>query len=123
VASTIEYNGYIGSVEYSHEDRCFFGKLEMIDDLVTFEATTADDLETNFHRVVDEYIETCKMLQREPQKTYKGVFNIRIDPSLHKKIYHEALKAGVSLNAFIGKVLQKEVSCHLDSEEKSVSTR
>jgi len=110
VTSTIEYNGYIGSIEYSAEDKCFFGKLEMIDDLVTFEATTADDLETNFHKVVDEYIETCKVLQREPQKTYKGVFNVRLEPSLHKTIYQEALKAGMSLNAFVSKVLQKEVS-------------
>ena len=32
MTNTIEYNGYIGSIEYSPEDKCFFGKLEMIDD-------------------------------------------------------------------------------------------
>jgi predicted HicB family RNase H-like nuclease len=109
MANTIEYNGYIGSIEYSSEDKCFFGKLEMIDDLVTFEATSADELEENFHAVVDEYIQTCKDLNREPQKTYKGVFNVRIDPELHKKIYKEALKAGISLNAYIQNTLQKRV--------------
>jgi len=109
MANTIEYNGYIGSIEYSPEDKCFFGKLEMIDDLVTFEATTAEELENNFHYAVDEYIRTCKELGREPQKSYKGVFNIRIDPNLHKKIYKEALKAGISLNAFIQKTLAKEI--------------
>lgn len=112
MANTIEYNGYIGSIEYSPEDKCFFGKLEMIDDLVTFEATTADELEKNFHNAVDEYIQTCKDLKREPQKVYKGVFNVRIDPELHKKIYHEAVKAGVSLNAFVQQVLKKEVLQH-----------
>lgn len=112
MANTIEYNGYIGSIEYSPEDKCFFGKLEMIDDLVTFEATTATELEKNFHNAVDEYIETCKELGREPQKAYKGVFNVRIDPELHKKIYQEALKAGVSLNAFVQQVLKKEVLQH-----------
>ena len=40
MANTIEYNGYIGSIEYSPEDKCFFGKLEMIDDIVTFETTS-----------------------------------------------------------------------------------
>ncbi|MEA1893302.1 MAG: type II toxin-antitoxin system HicB family antitoxin [Campylobacterota bacterium] len=109
MANIIEYNGYIGSIEYSSEDKCFFGKLEMIDDLVTFEATSADELENNFHAVVDEYIKTCKELNREPQKIYKGVFNVRIDPELHKKIYKEALKAGISLNAFVQKTLQKRV--------------
>jgi len=48
-------------------------------------------------------------LGREPQKTYKGVFNVRIDPLLHKKIYLEARRAGMSLNAFVGQVLRKEV--------------
>ncbi len=110
MSNTIEYKNYIGSVEYSSEDRCFFGKVEMIDDLITFEATNIDNLEINFQNSIDDYLETCKQLQREPQKTYKGIFNIRINPSLHKQIYKEALKAGVSLNAFIGEVLQNRIS-------------
>jgi len=65
MANTIEYKGYIGSIEYSSEDKCFFGKLEMIDDLVTFEATTALELEENFQAIVDEYLETCHTLSRE----------------------------------------------------------
>lgn len=105
MASMIEYKDYLGSVEYSHEDRCFFGKIELIDDLVTFEATNVDELETNFKNAVDTYILTCKELNREPQKAFKGVFNVRIDPSLHKKIYKEAKKAGISLNAFVNKAL------------------
>ena len=113
MANTIEYNGYIGSIEYSSEDKCFFGKLEMIDDLVTFEATSADELESNFHLVVDEYIQTCKDLSRVPQKTYKGVFNVRIDPELHKKVYKEALKAGMSLNAFVQSTLKQRVSTQI----------
>jgi len=110
MSKVIEYNGYIGSIEYSSEDKCFYGKLEMIDDLVTFEADSAKELEINFHTVVDEYIDTCKALNKEPQKTYKGVFNVRIDPALHKRIYEETLKAGISLNAFIQKTLYKQVS-------------
>jgi predicted HicB family RNase H-like nuclease len=81
----------------------------MIDDLVTFEATSADELEKNFQQAVDEYIQTCKALHREPQKVYKGVFNVRIDPELHKKVYQEALKAGISLNAYVQQALKNEV--------------
>lgn len=113
MANTIEYKGYIGSIEYSPEDKCFFGKLEMIDDLVTFEANNAQDLEDHFHTAVDEYLETCKTLGREPQKVYKGVFNVRIEPELHKKVYQEALKAGVSLNSFVRQALSREVGTKL----------
>jgi len=86
MANTIDYKGYIGSIEYSPDDKCFFGKLEMIDDLVTFEANNAKELEANFQNAVDEYLETCKRLDREPQKVYKGVFNVRIEPELQKRI-------------------------------------
>ncbi len=113
MANTIEYKNYIGSIDYSSEDRCFFGKLEMIDDLVTFEATNAHDLEKNFQNAVDEYISTCKELNREPQKTYKGVFNVRIAPELHRKVYKEALKTGLSMNAFIQQILANRVSSTL----------
>ncbi len=109
MANTIEYKGYIGSIEYSSEDKCFFGKLEMIDDLVTFEATAALELEDNFHNAVDSYMETCRDLGREPQKLYKGVFNVRIEPELHKKVYQEALRAGLSLNSFVRQALSRQV--------------
>jgi predicted HicB family RNase H-like nuclease len=109
MANTIEYKGYIGSIEYSSEDKCFFGKLEMIDDLVTFEAITALELEDNFHVVVNDYLETCKALGREPQKVYRGVFNVRIEPELHKKVYQEALRVGVSLNSFVRLALSRSV--------------
>ncbi|MDF1883980.1 type II toxin-antitoxin system HicB family antitoxin [Sulfurimonas sp. SAG-AH-194-C21] len=112
MANTVEYNGYIGSIEYSSEDKCFFGKLEMIDDLVTFEADNAKELESNFQNAVDEYIKTCEELQREPQKTYKGVFNVRVEPALHRQIYIEAKKAGMSLNAFVQQVLKNKIMSH-----------
>ena len=110
MANTIEYKGYIGSIEYSSEDKCFFGKLEMIDDLVTFEATNAQELEDNFHGLVDDYLEICKILGREPQKVYKGVFNVRIEPELHRKVYKEALKIGVSLNTYVREALSTRVA-------------
>jgi len=109
MANTIEYKSYIGSIDYSPEDKCFYGKLEMIEDLVTFEADNAAELEANFRAAVDEYLETCAALGREPQKTYKGVFNVRIDPELHRRVYREALRQGVSLNRFIQETLAQRV--------------
>ncbi len=109
MANTLDYKGYIGSIEYSPDDKCFFGKLEMIDDLMTFEADNVKELEANFQNAVDEYLETCEALGREPQKVYKGVFNVRIEPELHRKVYQEAVKAGVSLNSFVRQALSKEV--------------
>lgn len=109
MSNTIEYNGYIGTIEYSQEDKCFFGKLDMINDLVTFEANNADDLEDNFKNAVDEYIETCKQLGREPQKAFKGVFNVRTGSELHLAAVRNALRMGVSLNSYIKNLIEKDV--------------
>ena len=109
MSNTIEYKSYIGSIEYSSEDKCFFGKLEMINDLVTFEANNAEELEINFRNVVDDYLQTCKELDREPQKTFKGVFNVRVDTKLHQDIYREALKYGMSLNSYVKETLQQRI--------------
>ena len=109
MANTIEYNGYIGTVEYSSEDKCFFGKIDMINDLVTFEADSAIELEKNFKNAVDEYLETCKYLGREPQKTFKGVFNVRTGSDLHMLAVKNALKMGMSLNSYIKSLIEKDL--------------
>ena len=114
MSNTIEYNGYIGTIEYSQEDKCFFGKLDMINDLVTFEASNANDLEENFKNAVDEYIETCKQLGREPQKAFKGVFNVRTGSELHMAAVRNALKMGVSLNSYIKNLIEKDVKISLN---------
>ncbi|MGB5920222.1 type II toxin-antitoxin system HicB family antitoxin [Arcobacter sp.] len=113
MSNTIEYNGYIGTIEYSQEDKCFFGKLAMINDLVTFEANNANDLEKNFKNAVDEYIETCKQLGREPQKAFKGVFNVRTGSELHMAAVRNALKMGISLNSYIKSLIEKDVKIFL----------
>jgi len=61
MVNTIKYNGYNCSVEYSQDDKCFSGQLEMIDNLITFKAASADALEENFHNIVDDYIENIEI--------------------------------------------------------------
>ena len=114
MSNTIEYNGYIGTIEYSQEDKCFFGKLDMINDLVTFEASNANDLEENFKNAVDGYIETCKQLGREPQKAFKGVFNVQTGSELHMAAVRNALKMGISLNSYIKNLIEKDVKISLN---------
>ncbi|MCJ8326230.1 MAG: type II toxin-antitoxin system HicB family antitoxin [Campylobacterales bacterium] len=113
MSNTIEYNGYIGTVEYSQEDKCFFGKLSMINDLVTFEAYTADELEINFQEAVDEYLDTCKLLNKVPQKAFKGVFNIRAGSELHLAAVRNALRIGVSLNSYVKGLIEKDTKLSL----------
>ena len=57
---TLKYKNYLGSIEYSAEDKCFFGKVLGVTDLVLYEGNTVEELEKSFKYMVDDYIETCK---------------------------------------------------------------
>lgn len=58
--SILEYKGYHTRIEYDKEGMCLVGKIEGIDDLVTFEAEKAHDVEKVFHEAVDSYLDFCK---------------------------------------------------------------
>lgn len=53
----LKYKGFIGSVNFSAEDRAFYGKVEGINDLVTFEGTTVDELEEAFKYMIEKHIQ------------------------------------------------------------------
>ena len=55
-----EYKGFTGSIEYSFEDKCHYGRLLNISDLVNYEADTIEDLYEEFCKAVDDYIELKK---------------------------------------------------------------
>ena len=97
----LEYKSYYASVHFGSEDEVFHGKIIGINDLVSFEGTTVKELKAAFHEAVDDYLETCKELGKEPEKTYKGSFNIRISPELHRQAAQYALLRGISLNDFV----------------------
>ena len=105
----LEYKGYIGTVILSPQDRSFFGSIFGINDLVTFEAADFDSLEEEFHKAVDDYLETCENLGRQPEKAFKGQFNVRIDPALHKELAYRAVRDNCSLNQYVENALRKAV--------------
>jgi predicted HicB family RNase H-like nuclease len=106
----IKYKDHIGSVRFSSEDNVFFGKIEGIDDLVTFEGKSVDELVSAFHEAVEDYSDLCEKAGKSIQKSYKGSFNIRIDPDLHKKASLLSTNLGLSLNQLVEEAIQKYLS-------------
>lgn len=105
----IKYKGFIGSVHYSGEDRLFYGKVEGVSDLITFEGKTVDELESGFRYMIEEHIKDCKREHRPLEKSYKGSLNVRLSPELHKKAAYNAAIRGISLNQYINEAVRKEV--------------
>lgn len=106
------HKGFFGSIHYNHEDRVFYGKVEFIRSLISYEGKDADSLESAFLEAVEDYLVTCNDLGREPEKPFKGSFNVRIPPELHERVAIAAVQHGVSLNRFIADALNQVVHDH-----------
>jgi len=107
--NTLSYKGFIGSVFYSDEDGILYGKIEGINDLVTYESTEVSDLVKQFRISVDEYIESCKHFNKPLLKSFKGSFNVRVKPDVHQKAAMLATMQGISLNQLVQKAIEKEI--------------
>lgn len=104
------YKGYRGSVEYSAADNILYGKIIGIRDSISYEGTALKELEANFHDAVDDYLELCKTTGKTPDKEFKGAFNVRISPELHRKAYFLAQSEGISLNQFVEDSISKHIA-------------
>ncbi len=100
--NTMEYKGFIGSVEFSETDKILFGKVQGIRSLISYEGTTVSELIDDFHGAVDDYLELCAAEGKLPEKGFKGSFNVRFkDPDLHKRAAVYAYNHKVSLNSVV----------------------
>lgn len=105
----LKYKEFIGSVHFSADDNVFFGKLAGIDDLVTFEGDSVEELKKSFKVAVDDYLELCESINKSPHKSYKGTFNIRIKPKLHKQAAYKSIEKGISLNQFVEQAINDKL--------------
>jgi predicted HicB family RNase H-like nuclease len=103
----LEYKGYIGTAELSEADGVFHGKLTFLRDLITYESATAKGLAKAFRDAVDDYLADCAADGREPDKPFKGQFNIRTRPELHRAYASIAAARGQSLNEVVTDALEK----------------
>ena len=103
----LEYKGYKGSVEYSKEDNCLFGKVQgMSKALILYEGDTLEELRKDFETGVDSYLEACKADGVEPAKTYSGRLNLRMSSELHSRVAAVVAATGTTINDFINKAIQ-----------------
>ena len=87
---SIAYRGFLGAVQFSADDSAIFGKIEGVSDLVTFEGRSVEEA------------------GKDPLKSAKGSFNVRIPPKLHAAAISNAARQGISLNRLGKEPLKKK---------------
>ena len=101
----LRYKEYVGSVEISETDGFLFGRVLGIQEKVIYQAVRADELVKNFHQAVDVYLEQCRINHVTPETPYKGSFNVRISPALHRALAIHAVQTGLNLNRLVENIL------------------
>ncbi len=86
MSSMMEYKGYHAKIEYDADDGILIGKVFGICDTVIFDGETVKEIEDVFHQAIDDYIQHCAEIGKEPDKEFRGSFNVRIPPDMHKRL-------------------------------------
>ena len=106
----LEYKGYKGSVEYSKEDNCLFGKVQGLSkDLIVYEGQTLDELRKDFEAGIDSYLEGCRVDGVEPARPYSGRMNLRMSSELHSRVAAFVAASGSTINDFINRAIKNEL--------------
>ena len=103
----MSYKGYSARIDYDDDDGIFTGRVAGICDGVGFHADTVEGLREAFHEAVEDYLETCARVGKEPQKAFSGQVTFRISPEVHRKAALAAELAGKSLNQWAEEVLNR----------------
>ena len=107
MTNAMSYKGYSARIEYDDEDGTFTGRVAGIRDGVGFHAETVEGMREAFHEAVEDYVEACAKVGREPRKAFSGKVMFRISPEAHRKAALAAELAGRNLNQWAEEVLER----------------
>lgn len=105
----LEYKGYHAKIEFNADSFTIRGKIDGINDYIDFESDSLDRIEFEFHSAVDDYLAFCEEVGKNPEKEYKGSFNVRVTPELHKEAANVAMRNGMSLNSVVERAIQEYI--------------
>jgi predicted HicB family RNase H-like nuclease len=108
MSNSLVYDGYAARIEFSSEDECFIGHIAGIKDVVGFHGETVSELKTAFEEAVNDYLETCNIVGKTPQKPYSGKLMLRIRPEIHAAVAKAAELSGQSINQWASEALNRE---------------
>ncbi len=119
----LQYKNYEGSAELDMIRRVCQGRVLFIDDLVTYEANVPDLLQQEFEAAVDDYLETCAQRGKKPQRPFKGLFNVRVPPALHRAAAVRATCDAVALNEVVVRALSAYLNIRSEASHLGATTQ
>lgn len=110
MSNVMEYKGYNGTVDFSAADKVLFGKVIGVNSLISFEGDSIQSLREDFEGAVDDYLAMCAEKGITPEKAYKGSFNVRVSPELHRELAIYSASHGKTLNSAVEEAIRRYVT-------------
>ena len=107
MSNVMSYKGYAARIEFDAADACFVGHIAGIQDVVGFHGESVDELKAAFTEAVEDYLETCRRINKQPQKPYSGNLMLRVAPEVHAAVATMAQLSGKSINQWVAETLRK----------------
>jgi predicted HicB family RNase H-like nuclease len=101
----MEYKGYLSRIEFDDEASIFHGEVINIQDVITFQGKSVDELRKAFEDSVEDYLAFCAERGEEPNKPFSGRFTVRLSPEQHRKVILAAEKAGKDIEVWVEEAL------------------
>lgn len=122
MSDLLNYKGYSGSVAYSADDEGLVGKILHIKSTIAYFGESVSEVKAMFQQAVDEYLEMCEELELEPEKPFKGSFNVRTSPELHRQLALIATQENKTLNELVTVAIENLIIAKKQKAPKVNST-
>lgn len=96
--NSMSYKGYSANMVFDAEDKIIVGRVQGIDDIVSFHGESVAEFESNFHAAIEGYLAASRELGSAPEKPASGKVMLRIAPAVHAAALKAAARSGTSLN-------------------------
>jgi predicted HicB family RNase H-like nuclease len=101
------YKGFQASVEY--DEGMIFIRILHINDTVSAICNEASEVLSTVRDLVDDYIQTCVELGEKPNRPFKGSFNVRVGPALHRSAAMAAASRQLTMNAWVADAVREKI--------------
>lgn len=108
--NTLSYKGYTARIDFDDRDNILVGRLLGIKDIIAFHADNVTALREALAEAVEDYIETCAAVGKQPEKPASGKLLLRVPPELHAAALIRAKSLGKSLNQWATEILSRDIS-------------
>ncbi|MFN0184953.1 MAG: type II toxin-antitoxin system HicB family antitoxin [Aquabacterium sp.] len=107
MTNLMSYKGYTASMVFDAEDKIIVGRVQDVDDIISFHGESVSEFEANFHAAVEGYLAASQELGSAPERPASGKVMLRIAPEIHAAALKAAARSGTSLNKWAESALGK----------------